>query len=198
MNKIHVPDLVVDDPKTSPVWEIVGTEFTKSESHTADGLSIRFPRVTKIRNDKTWENATSLSRLHVLYEKSKEESDVSVLLGIKQDSEAETSTLNVLSKPPGDLLEPIQNRKTIENTKASFLNNVFTGVRLFIPDEVKDNALMRRYVVAYNGDVTKDYELSNDTYIVESGSLNNDSIPDSAKLVTPDHVWSCIRKKIML
>ncbi|XP_076802197.1 DNA ligase 3-like [Clavelina lepadiformis] len=198
VNKIHVPDLVVDDPKTSPVWEIVGTEFTKSESHTADGLSIRFPRVTKIRNDKTWENATSLSRLQVLYEKSKEESDVSVLLGIKQDSEAETSTLNVLSKPPGDLLEPIQNRKTIENTKASFLNNVFTGVRLFIPDEVKDNALMRRYVVAYNGDVTKDYELSNATHIVESGSLNNDSIPDSAKLVTPDHVWSCIRKKIML
>ncbi len=33
----------------APVWEVVGSEFSKSDRHSADGISIRFPRVTKIR-----------------------------------------------------------------------------------------------------------------------------------------------------
>jgi len=47
------------------VWEITGAEFTKSDIHTADGISIRFPRVTKIRDDKDWKTATDLPRLKV-------------------------------------------------------------------------------------------------------------------------------------
>ena len=34
-------------------WEITGAEFSKAELHTAAGISIRFPRCTKIRDDKT-------------------------------------------------------------------------------------------------------------------------------------------------
>ena len=57
-----VPDFVVKDPKKSPVWEITGAEFSKAEIHTADGISIRFPRVTKIRDDKDWKTATNLKQ----------------------------------------------------------------------------------------------------------------------------------------
>ncbi len=49
----------------SQVWEITGAEFSQAEVHTADGISIRFPRCTKIRSDKTWEEATDLPRLKV-------------------------------------------------------------------------------------------------------------------------------------
>lgn len=49
----------------SQVWEITGAEFTQTETHTADGISVRFPRVTRIRDDKTWEQATSLPELRV-------------------------------------------------------------------------------------------------------------------------------------
>ena len=52
-------------PQASPVWEITGAEFTQNEVHTADGISVRFPRVTKIRDDKGWEQATSLPELRV-------------------------------------------------------------------------------------------------------------------------------------
>lgn len=48
-----------------PVWEIAGAEFSKAEVHTANGISIRFPRVSKIRNDKNWKTATSLTELQV-------------------------------------------------------------------------------------------------------------------------------------
>jgi DNA ligase 3 len=67
INKSLVPDFIVKDPKKSPVWELTGAEFSKSENHTADGISIRFPRVTKIRDDKSWKEATTLERLKVLY-----------------------------------------------------------------------------------------------------------------------------------
>lgn len=60
-----LPDFVIADPKTAPIWEISGAEFSKSDIHTADGISIRFPRVTKVRDDKTWETATDYPRLQV-------------------------------------------------------------------------------------------------------------------------------------
>lgn len=48
-----------------PVWEISGAEFSQADIHTANGISIRFPRVTKIRHDKDWKTATSLTQLVV-------------------------------------------------------------------------------------------------------------------------------------
>ena len=51
--------LQVADPKAAPVWEIIGAEFSASNSHSADGISIRFPRVTKIRDDKVRHSDTA-------------------------------------------------------------------------------------------------------------------------------------------
>jgi len=76
VNKSLIPDFVVKDPKKSPVWELTGAEFSQSDIHTADGISIRFPRVTKFRDDKSWQEATNLERLKTLYKLSKEKSNV--------------------------------------------------------------------------------------------------------------------------
>lgn len=83
--KTMIPDFVAKDPKAQPVWEITGAELTKNVVHTADGISVRFPRVTRIRSDKDWEQATSLAELKELYKKSKETSDFS-LSGIIPES----------------------------------------------------------------------------------------------------------------
>ncbi len=72
------PDFVAKDPKKSPVWEITGAEFTKAEIHTADGISIRFPRITKRRDDKDWRTATSLEHLKGLVKTSKEKTDFDI------------------------------------------------------------------------------------------------------------------------
>lgn len=58
-------DPSVASPQEAPVWEITGAEFSKSEMHTADGISIRFPRMTRIRDDKDWKSATNLHQLKV-------------------------------------------------------------------------------------------------------------------------------------
>lgn len=48
-----------------PVWEICGHEFTKHNVHTANGISMRFPRVARVREDKTWQTVTTLPELQV-------------------------------------------------------------------------------------------------------------------------------------
>nr|BDT63206.1 MAG: DNA ligase 3-like protein [Hemigrapsus takanoi nimavirus]GBG35356.1 SCV_095-like protein [Hemigrapsus takanoi nimavirus] len=74
------PDYIVKDPKKAPVWELTGAEFTKdvtggghgnwTTNHTANGISVRFPRITRERRDKNWETATSMEELEGLYEAS--------------------------------------------------------------------------------------------------------------------------------
>ncbi|XP_063827368.1 DNA ligase 3 [Ostrinia nubilalis] len=112
-NKGMVPDFVALDPKNQPVWEITGTELTKANLHTADGISVRFPRVTRIRDDKDWKTATSLEELKHLYKTSKEKTDVS-LLNKLADVASDTST----SEPP--------KKKPKESTKNKKMDDFIT------------------------------------------------------------------------
>ncbi|CAL1269347.1 unnamed protein product [Larinioides sclopetarius] len=80
INKALIPDFVSEDPKESPVWEISGAEFSKAEIHTAGGISIRFPRVSRVRTEKDWKTATNLNELKDLFEASKEKSE---LIGLR-------------------------------------------------------------------------------------------------------------------
>ncbi|GAB6028919.1 DNA ligase 3 [Chamberlinius hualienensis] len=91
ITKSMVPDFVARDPKKSQVWEIVGAEFSKAEVHTAKGISIRFPRVTRIRDDKTWKEATNLQELEVLFENSKDHCNLPDLLSTSGGSDTASS-----------------------------------------------------------------------------------------------------------
>lgn len=66
VSSMHTPDWVLKDPKTAEVWEIEGASFSISSNHTADGISIRFPRIVKFRDDKDWTTATTLPELEAL------------------------------------------------------------------------------------------------------------------------------------
>lgn len=71
LNRTMIPNALAKDPNAMPVFEVTGAEFTKSDVHTASSISIRFPRITKIRNDKSPQQATSLEELVHLYDESK-------------------------------------------------------------------------------------------------------------------------------
>ncbi|KAM8703106.1 hypothetical protein ACLKA7_005438 [Drosophila subpalustris] len=78
--KALVPDVLAKAPEQMPVWEITGAEFTQSEAHTAGGISIRFPRITRLRSDKTAKEANDLEHLEQLYAASKKNVNVDLLL----------------------------------------------------------------------------------------------------------------------
>ncbi|KAJ0061914.1 hypothetical protein NL108_013789, partial [Boleophthalmus pectinirostris] len=97
--KNYYPDFIIREPKTAPVWEITGAEFSKSEMHTADGISIRFPRMTRVRDDKDWKSATNLHQLRELFRISKETSDFQVSAG-SSGAKEERSSSGGDSPPP--------------------------------------------------------------------------------------------------
>ena len=68
----HMPEMFVKDPMKADVWEIIGAEFSQTKTHTAAGISMRFPRVLKVRDDKDVASATSLQELKKLVDASKQ------------------------------------------------------------------------------------------------------------------------------
>ena len=77
------PFWIVKNPKKSKIFEICGFEFSESKAHTAtdksgSAFSIRFPRITKIRNDKNWKTATNLMELRDLVETSRKNPSVTL------------------------------------------------------------------------------------------------------------------------
>eukprot|EP00730_Choanoeca_flexa_P003872 TRINITY_DN11529_c0_g1_i3.p1 TRINITY_DN11529_c0_g1~~TRINITY_DN11529_c0_g1_i3.p1 ORF type:complete len:850 (+),score=261.28 TRINITY_DN11529_c0_g1_i3:54-2603(+) len=71
-----VPDHILTNPDDSFVFEITGAEFSETKHHSADGISIRFPRITQIRDDKDTTTATSLDELKALFKASQATSDL--------------------------------------------------------------------------------------------------------------------------
>ncbi|NXN10958.1 DNLI3 ligase, partial [Indicator maculatus] len=243
INKIYYPDFIVPDPKKAPVWEITGAEFSKAEAHTADGISIRFPRCTRIRDDKDWKTATNLQQLKELYQLSKEKADFSVTAGEEDagDSTAGSSGENEgnsrsstphstmknspskspakAQKPEGRLgrgapgytflfLEskavigsPPKAEKRGEKRKASEMEDngktplldIFTGVRLYLAPSVQDFARLRRYFIAYNGDLVPEFDTASATHIIG----DTEEVP-GAQRVSPNWIWACIRKRKLL
>ena len=137
------PDFVVKDPKNSPVWEITGAEFSKADLHTADGISIRFPRVTKIRDDKDWKTSTSLEQLKDLYETSKQSIDIDLRTDsdetdkIIKDESCNTGNVSVKPKRKSSDIEysPAEKKIKIEGKIASK------------PSPKKGNSLLRTYYI---------------------------------------------------
>jgi DNA ligase-3 len=77
-----VPDFIINDPNNASVWEIAGAEFSFTKKHTAK-ISIRFPRVTRIRDDKDPNQATTLQQLIKLAKASSKKDPVVLEESIK-------------------------------------------------------------------------------------------------------------------
>ncbi|XP_005624870.1 DNA ligase 3 isoform X2 [Canis lupus familiaris] len=222
INKIYYPDFIVPDPKKAAVWEITGAEFSRSEAHTADGISIRFPRCTRIRDDKDWKSATNLPQLKELYQLSKEKADFAVAAGEEGSSTTGGSSSGgenggvsgpagaskakkVGGRPssPNDrgghklIAKPSpvkvgQKRKAPDEAScpAKVLLDIFTGVRLYLPPSTPDFSRLRRYFVAFDGDLVQEFDMASATHVLGSGDKNPE-----AQQVSPEWIWACIRKR---
>uniref|UniRef100_A0A7N8XVE0 DNA ligase n=1 Tax=Mastacembelus armatus TaxID=205130 RepID=A0A7N8XVE0_9TELE len=194
--KNYYPDFIIRNPEQAPVWEITGAEFSKSEMHTADGISIRFPRMTRIRDDKDWKSATNLHQLRELYRISKENSDFKVTAGPstasddKSSSEGDSGGNSPSSSSHRGAPPKNTSKYTNYKYKVETLLDIFSGVKLFLPVTVQDFDKLRRYFVAYDGDLVPDYEAASATHTLaepEEGS--------KAQSVTSSWIWECIRKR---
>ncbi|ESO91269.1 hypothetical protein LOTGIDRAFT_228755 [Lottia gigantea] len=232
IKKTVVPDFVVADPKNAPVWEIIGAEFSKAEIHTADGISIRFPRVQKIRDDKNWETATDLSRLKKLYEKSKERTDIG---GTEDEEDSNSSFISATSqttptvspvKRKAESLTPSSSplkkmkpsckygencyqtspahKKNFDHKAATpvksssnKLPDIFTGCKIYLPNNIDKYKVLKRYVIAFNGDIVAEFDKNTATHLISTyGNSINASV--KGKTVIDKWLWTCIKTKSLV
>uniref|UniRef100_A0A3P9LZB6 DNA ligase 3 n=1 Tax=Oryzias latipes TaxID=8090 RepID=A0A3P9LZB6_ORYLA len=218
--KNYYPDFIIRDPEKAPVWEITGAEFSKSEMHTADGISIRFPRMTRIRDDKDWKTATNLHQLRELFRISKEHCDFKVTAGpsTADDNKGSSGGDSTGSSPSPSSNTSIKNRSvkkffsSSEQLTSSVLYaggeghdaclclaalqtllDIFGGVKLFLPASIQDADRLRRYFVAYDGDLVADYDAASATHTLAPPGEDS-----RAQRVSPSWIWECIRKRRVL
>ncbi|XP_054719212.1 DNA ligase 3-like [Uloborus diversus] len=219
VNKSLVPDFVSEKPKESPVWEITGAEFSKAEIHTAGGISIRFPRVTRVRDDKTWKEATNVQELKNLYVASKQTSEIVGLSPVKKvkkennsspsppsgerkrssNSEIQDDTDSTPVKKArketssSNSCSPDRKNKTESSSSSSTENlpNVFSGMKLHIPSSIENADVLRRYFVAFDGHHLKEYQKSDANYSIIQDK--KEILKSSTKQVTVDWLWACIK-----
>lgn len=153
--KSMMPDMIAKDPFDMPVWEITGAEFSKADIHTASGISIRFPRITKIRDDKSPEQATTLDELLVLFQNSKDCVNIDMLLDTKPeeaiDIPKEKETEKVENKAKNSLLSYFKKepaKKKAEDSKSmppikkiKKEDAIYDGIKLYVVDEARPEIL---------------------------------------------------------
>ncbi|XP_014242253.1 DNA ligase 3 isoform X3 [Cimex lectularius] len=144
--KTMIPDFVARDPKKQPVWEIRGAEFTKHDVHTADGISIRFPRIVRIREDKNWETATTLEHLNDLFTISKQHTDIT----FGEHSPAQKRSADK-TEDEGQAPATKKAKYKIKNP----LPDVFVGMKICLPAGLPEKRAktIQRYFIAYGGKV---------------------------------------------
>lgn len=73
------------------------------------------------------------------------------------------------------------------------LLDIFTGVRLYLAPSVKDFARIRRYFIAFDGDLVPEFSSASATHVI--GDTEDVENNPGAQRVTPRWIWECIRKR---
>ncbi|TGZ62268.1 hypothetical protein CRM22_007536 [Opisthorchis felineus] len=214
--KSLIPDFIVEDPKSAPVWEITGAEFSRASTHTAglssgetQGISIRFPRFTKARPDKTWKQATNVSELQRLVAESGKRSDWLDILNDASDGCAirKNTGKRVAMSGSRSNLDPkprkLPRKEGTDTTKYSkikpcHLRPLFNGMVFQVAentdfDQMELNATLRLLVAGgaeLKGAVGSSFAslLSNDEATHLLVPSNGNHTPSSLIQVTPDKV----------
>lgn len=194
-NKPMIPDMLAIDPTKMPVWEITGAQFSKSDIHTAAGISIRFPRITKQRDDKSYKEATSLNELKNLFEASKDCVNLQLLTDGLDDADIDIQTKlqgggggGVSVDGFGSPKKPIVDVKSIQKRDRSEDNASKT-----LPKKIKltkDTKTIDKPIMAESKD-DKSHKKDKPKYLFNdssssSTSENEDEIKKERKIKTPD------------
>jgi DNA ligase-3 len=72
-------------------------------------------------------------------------------------------------------------------------------MRSHLPSSLPDQRQLKRYVIAYDGDIVPEFDQSAATHLVVGGAGGASSESEaSVPTVTPDWLWSCIQEKTLV
>lgn len=135
-----VPEYVVNDPKTQSVWTVSGIELICDSEHSANKISLLYPKLTEVQAEKNWEQADNLVTLQKRYDKQtsglvrETELETNPLLKRKaEESSAETSGKKFKDEPAASTSSSAET-ETFEELKP--IPQYFKDIRICLDDEM--------------------------------------------------------------
>lgn len=195
-NRTMIPDFISkENPENCmPVWEITGAEFSKAEIHTADGISIRFPRITKMRHDKKPKDATNLSELTHLFEESKKHVKLDVLDDMRDDDSndpPEKTIKNAKSSDKDDRSEKAE-KSSKTDTKKPSISNYFKKI---CPEDNEQKEKQRKSSTPKT-EKRKQYEDDDSNTSEKKIKLDIDGVFSHVKLFVPENLQGKLKEDI--
>jgi hypothetical protein len=188
-NSRQCPDFYVIAPDSSVVLEVCGTGLSFSDVHSA-GITLRSPRVTRVRTDKTYMEATTLRDLQklarrVLGQNNSKSSKSNGNAGNPTTVESEAASLSLVTTDTAPAIHgsfPIPVPATTKAKKQKTANSIATGT-----EDVKDlNVNMRKVVLLlmycgreYSGFSTNELKLPSVERILEDALSRCGWIPEN-------------------
>ena len=98
--------------------------------------------------------------------------------------------LSAPSRAGSEPSAPAQPGRALTAVRLQVLLDIFTGVRLYLPPSMPDFSRLRRYFVAFDGDLVQEFDVGSATHVLGAGDRNPE-----AQQVSPEWIWACIRKR---
>ena len=196
--KSLIPDMLARDPKEMPVWEICGAEFSKSDAHTADGISIRFPRIAKQRNDKTFKEATNLAELKCLYESSKSCSNLQMLTDVLYNDDASIEILTKIQKHADHPM--VSNKRKLNQEGESLVEIVKSAekkIKNVLPSPKKQELNLKIEIKKRKNEISEEAIKTNTTTLNKKKKLQymfNDSSDEESDKQKDSNIYVATKK----
>lgn len=78
------------------------------------------------------------------------------------------------------------------------LPNVFTGMKIYLGDGLKDYKQLKRYIIAFDGDLASDIEIKSANVVVLGPDQSGDDVKTKGTIVESSWLWDCIKKKTIV
>lgn len=174
LNRQMIPNAIAKDVTIMPILEITGAEFTNSDIHTANSISIRFPRITKIRDDKSTKEATNLQELTHLFNESKSGVHLNELDKLKTSETKKRKTSETIGK---------NFEKKVKTNDEEV--KIFSNFKLYLSEETtkKFKEIVENFQ-RFGGNVTSSSKSAN--LVIYENEILRGNLNKLRKLFTPD------------
>ena len=195
------PDYVVTDPSKSLILELRGAELVKTEKFPA-GLCLRFPKVSRVRFDKSWDQCMTVAEIQGLTQSLIQgEKQVTQIEEGEQPTQPAEKKRKSAGKKTGEVVTTFKDTDTSDVQQASQL---FAGREFFfvtLKGFAKTKEEMERLVVMHGGSKVQNYMKSTTDVIASDDTVlkvRNLTQKNDLDVVRPEWVLACIEHMDLL
>lgn len=188
------PDYYIKDPSKSIILELKAAEIVPTEKFPSN-FTLRFPKVHKIRYDKNWDQATTLSEFNGImdtFARGLTEKTAKIEEAHKKDASKVPRKRKREIQVKGEVLQAFRDT----DTQGIIVNSdLFQGLEFFIA-KAQDKPELEKLIVEYGGNKVQNF-LSSTNYVIASDKnsirIQNLIEKRDIDIIFPKWVLDCVK-----